>query len=109
MIKRFYIDNYKSLVNFELPLQELTLLLGANGAGKTAVLDVVFALRQLLSGQAKVTGGRPLFCFEMGDVQLYRDDHSPGPSFGADWTESAIARVPEIMARGCRNIRKVSA
>ena len=55
MIKRLYIDNYKSLVNFELPLQELTLLLGPNGVGKTAVLDVVFALRRLLSGEAKVT------------------------------------------------------
>jgi len=55
MIKRLYIDNYKSLVNFDLPLQELTLLLGPNGVGKTSVLDVVFALRRLLSGDAKVT------------------------------------------------------
>jgi predicted ATPase len=38
MIKRIYIDNYyKSLVNFELQLQELTLLLGPNGVGKTSV------------------------------------------------------------------------
>jgi predicted ATPase len=51
MIKRLYIDNYKSLVNFELPLRELTLLLGPNGVGKTSVLDVVFAMRLLLSGQ----------------------------------------------------------
>ena len=55
MIRRLYIDNYKCLVNFELPLQELTLLLGPNGVGKTSVLDVVFALRQLLRGEAKVT------------------------------------------------------
>src|SRR3972149_3191476 len=55
MIKRLYIDNYKCLVNFDLPLKELTLLLGPNGVGKTSVLDVVFALRQLLSGVAKVT------------------------------------------------------
>ena len=55
MIKRLYIDNYKCLVNFELPLQELTLLLGPNGVGKTSVLDVMFALRRLLSGEAKVT------------------------------------------------------
>lgn len=150
MIKRLYIDNYKSLVNFELPLQELTLLLGPNGVGKTSVLDVMFALRRLLSGEAKVTDadtfptptltrwqkrdrqvfevdvalkgdelryrlevdhertnrrarislerleskGKPLFVFEMGEVHLYRDDHSPGPTFGADWTESDLARVP---------------
>src|SRR5437667_8430979 len=55
MIKRLYIDNFKSLVNFELQLQDLTLLLGPNGVGKTSVLDVVFALRQLLAGIAKVT------------------------------------------------------
>jgi len=149
-IKRLYIDNYKSLVNFDLKLQQLTLLLGPNGVGKTSVLDVMFALRRLLSGEAKVTDadvfptqrltrwqkrdkqvlevdvslcgdelryrleveherttrkarisleklearGKPLFVFEMGDVHLYRDDHSQGPTFGADWSESALARVP---------------
>ncbi len=150
MIKRLYIDNYKSLVNFELQLADLTLLLGPNGVGKTSVLDVTFALRRLLAGQAKVTdggvfpaptltrwqkrfkqvfeldvaldgnemhyrlevehesrsrrarialerlalGSRPLFRFEQGEVHLYRDDHSEGPVFGADWSESALARVP---------------
>ena len=150
MIKRVYVDNYKGLVNFELKLQELTLLLGPNGVGKTSVLDVVFALRQLLAGLAKVTDkeafpaprltrwqnrstqvfemdvaldgdelryrleveherqtrkarvaaetlasrGRPLFKFERGEVQLFRDDHSPGPTFGGDWSESAVAHVP---------------
>jgi len=38
MLQRLYVDNYKCLVNFELPLQELSLLLGPNGAGKTSVL-----------------------------------------------------------------------
>ncbi|MFO1429573.1 MAG: ATP-binding protein [Candidatus Competibacteraceae bacterium] len=150
MIKRIYIDNYKGLVNFELRLQELTVLLGPNGVGKTSVLDVMFALRRLLSGEAKVmdknifpmstltrwqkrdtqtfeldlvleedelqyrlevehertsrkarislerleSKGNPLFVFEMGEVHLYRDDHSQGPTFGADWIESALARVP---------------
>ena len=150
MIKRLYVDNYKCLVNFELRLHELTLLLGPNGVGKTSVLDVMFALRKLLSGEAKVTDrdafptrtltrwqkrdkqvfevdvvlegdeltyrlellherptrrarvalerleskGKPLFEFQMGEVHLYRDDHSPGPTFGADWAESDLARVP---------------
>ena len=48
MLQKLYIDNYKCLVNFDLPLQELSLLLGPSGAGKTSVLDVVFALRRLL-------------------------------------------------------------
>ncbi|MYI02936.1 MAG: AAA family ATPase, partial [Gammaproteobacteria bacterium] len=51
MIKRLYVDNYKCFVNFDLHLQSLTLLLGRNGAGKTSVLDIMFALRELLSGR----------------------------------------------------------
>lgn len=149
MLQRLYIDNYKCLVNFELPLQELSLLLGRNGVGKTSVLDVVFALRRLLSGAVRVTApdafptrtltrwqnrelqtfeaevrlgtdtfsyrlevehhratrqgrirrenltsnGQPLFECEMGKVQLYRDDHSQGPTYAVDWSESALARV----------------
>ncbi len=149
MIKRVYIDNYKCLVNFELQLQELTLLVGPNGVGKTSILDVMYALRQLLSGTGRVTdpdvfptptltrwqsrklqaveidvvleedalryrleiehdrperrarivleqltaNGGPLFQCERGEVQLFRDDHSKGPIYSADWTESAIARV----------------
>ena len=151
MIKRIYVDNYKCLVNFDLKLGELSLLLGPNGVGKSSVLDVVFAVRQLLGGVAKVTDpkvfptstltrwqsrsvqvvelaacveedeltyrleiehdrhnrraritreelksqdGRPLFSFSKGAVQLYRDDHSEGPRYPADWSESALARVP---------------
>ena len=150
MLKRLYVDNYRCLVNFTLELQELTLLVGPNGSGKSSVLDVLFALRQLLSGTGKVTDpdifparsltrwqdrnlqifevvvslegesdatyrleiehekesrsarilleslkvdARPLFEFHKGEVQLYRDDHSPGSQYAADWSESAIARV----------------
>ena len=149
MLQRLYIDNYKCLVNFELPLKELSLLLGRNGVGKTSVLDVMFALRRLLSGAVRVTdpdafptrtltrwqnrdlqifeidiqlgsdafryhleveqkratrqsrvcredltsNGQPLFKCEMGTVQLYRDDHSKGPGYYVDWSESALARV----------------
>ena len=157
MFKRLCCHNYRSLVNFEIELDELNLLLGRNGSGKTSVLDAVFALCRLLDGSAKVTddgifpvrtltrwqssreqafeldvelkcelqgdflgvlftyrleveheetsrrsriireslteNGQPLFQFERGDVQLYRDDHSEGPKYCADWSESALARV----------------
>ena len=150
MFKRLYIDNYRCLVNFDLPLKAITLLLGRNGTGKTSLLDVIFAIRELLSGRAKITDpfvfpsrtltawqnnrfqvfeieiainddclsyrveiehdikqdqariskemlsakdGQPLFRFEKGDVHLFRDDHSEGPIYSADWTESALARV----------------
>lgn len=149
MLQRIYVDNYKRLVNFELRLQELSLLLGRNGVGKTAVLDVVFGVRRLLSGAARIsdadafstrtltrwqdrdlqafeidvvlgaesyryrleveheratrqarvhqeqltTNGKPLFKCDLGRVQLYRDDHSAGPQYAVDWSESALARV----------------
>lgn len=150
MLKRLHVDNYRCLVNFQLEFRELTLLVGPNGSGKSSVLDVLFALRQLLSGVAKVTdsgvfptqsltrwqdrklqvvevtvalkdeaeltyrievehekmtrrarimlesltaGQKPLFKFREGEVQLYRDNHSEGPTYSADWSESAMARV----------------
>ena len=152
MLKRLHVDNFRCLVNFDLTLEELTLLVGPNGSGKSSVLDVLSALRRLLGGMAKVTDpgvfpppsltrwqqrnlqafelavalegdanltyrmevehdvpGRraritletlaadlkPLFEFRQGDVQLYRDDHSEGPRYHADWSESAMARVAE--------------
>ena len=153
MLRRLYVDNYKCLVNFDLSLQELSLLLGPNGAGKTSVFDVVFALRQLLDGRARITDEDvfptrtltrwqnrnvqifgidialnaemfiyrlevehdrstrrarirheklvhrregeegPLFECRMSEVQLYRDNYSPGPQYTTDWSESALARV----------------
>jgi energy-coupling factor transporter ATP-binding protein EcfA2 len=149
MIKRIYINNYKNLVNFELFPGELTLLLGRNGTGKSAVLDTIHGLREVLSGAVKVTDpvafpsrtltrwqskplqafelevdlpetgpltyrlevehepdrgiarvalerlsgpGGPLVEFERGKVTLYRDDHTKGPDFTSDWTESWLAR-----------------
>ena len=149
MITRLYADNYRCFVNFELHFDALSLLLGVNGVGKTSVLDIVFALRELLGGRTAVNGksafpastltrwrsrsvqifemdvelegsaysyrlevehsrekrvariqrehltmnGGALFEFVGGDVQLYRDDLSKGPSFPSDWTVSSLARV----------------
>ena len=76
MIKRIRIENYKCLVNFDLELDELSLLLGLNGVGKTAVLDVVFALRRLLSGDARFTDAdvfptRTLTGWQSHDLQMF--------------------------------------
>ena len=59
MLKRLYVDNYRCLVNFTLELQDLTLLVGSNGSGKSSVLDVLLGLRELLSGRR--AGTDPLF------------------------------------------------
>ena len=149
MLKRLYIDNYKCLTNFDLSFGELTLLLGANGCGKSAVFEVVGKLRDFIRGDERVgelfsvaditnwskkleqsfeleigiSGGlciyrlmvehsldrrlarvkreelllddKPLFVFTNGDVQLYRDNHSKGPEYSFDWTQSGIASVAE--------------
>ncbi len=38
---------------------------------------------------------RPLLGFDEGDVQLYRDDHSTGPTYPFDWSLSAVASMYE--------------
>lgn len=149
VLRRIYVHNYKCLQNFELELQETVLLLGANGTGKTAVLDVVYGLRKLLAAEVKITdpvafhpstltrwqeehqqvfeldtevggesfryrleiehadggsrsriveeslvaGTTTLFRCKSGQVQLFRDNGSEGPTYAVDWSESALARV----------------
>lgn len=51
MIRHFYIDNFKSLVDFSLPLAKLTCLIGMNGAGKSTVLHAMDFLGHLVSGK----------------------------------------------------------
>lgn len=49
MLKKIYVNNYKSLVNTKIDVQAMTLLLGRNGAGKSAVFDVVSRVRDFLA------------------------------------------------------------
>ena len=39
---------------------------------------------------------QPLLKFELGEVQLYRDNHSPGPQYQFDWSQSML---PSLMPR----------
>ena len=63
MLTRIHVDNYKCLTNFDLRLSELTLLVGGNGCGKSAVFEVVNKLREFLRGErsrpSPVLGRRP--------------------------------------------------
>lgn len=76
MLKRIFADNFRALVNFELRPGHLSLLLGANGSGKTSVFEVLGSLRDL------VVLGRPaseLFPFtrtrwDTRDVQRFELD-----------------------------------
>lgn len=48
MLRRIYADNYRCLVNFEFAPQQVNLLVGDNGSGKTAVFDVLEALQDIV-------------------------------------------------------------
>lgn len=52
MLKRLYVDNYKTFSNFELELESLSFFLGANGSGKSSVFEVLVHLRLLLEGES---------------------------------------------------------
>ena len=45
MLSRLYTTNYRCLVNFEFKPTSKQLIIGRNGVGKTAVLDVLAVLR----------------------------------------------------------------
>ena len=51
MLKRIEVNNYKTLVNFSLEVGPLQLWMGANGMGKTSVLEVLQCVQDILSGK----------------------------------------------------------
>jgi len=60
MLSRVFIDNYRTFVNFECRFGRKQLLLGGNGSGKTSLLQVIYALRQLIANDGSIA---PLFRF----------------------------------------------
>ena len=50
MLKRLYIDNFRCFVNFEYAPERKQLLLGANGSGKSSLLDAIRFLKRFLHG-----------------------------------------------------------
>jgi energy-coupling factor transporter ATP-binding protein EcfA2 len=50
MIKELYIDNFKSLVDFRIPLTKFTCLIGLNGSGKSTILQAIDFISQLAQG-----------------------------------------------------------
>ena len=54
MLKRFYADNFRCLTNLELELDEANVFLGANGTGKTSVLDVLRKIQDLIARGRRV-------------------------------------------------------
>src|SRR5260370_28413327 len=46
MLTRIYIDNFRCFVNFEYKPAQRQLILGANGSGKSSLLDALLFLRR---------------------------------------------------------------
>ncbi len=49
MLTRLFVDNFKSFVNFEYRPDPIQLILGANGSGKSSLLDALLFLRQFVN------------------------------------------------------------
>lgn len=60
MITRFYVDNYKCLVNFEYKPKALELIVGANGSGKTTVFEALECVRDFILNQKSIEDIFPL-------------------------------------------------
>lgn len=50
MLTRLYIDNFRCFVNFDYRPERKQLLLGANGSGKSSLIDAIRLLKQFIAG-----------------------------------------------------------
>ena len=51
MILQIHIENFKSLVNFSVPMSKFTCLIGLNGAGKSTLLQAMDFLAHVITGE----------------------------------------------------------
>jgi len=51
MLTRLYIDNFRCFVNFEYKPEKKQLLLGANGSGKSSLLDAIRYVKAFIGGE----------------------------------------------------------
>ena len=54
MIKRLYVDNYKTFVNFTVNFNNINVLVGKNGSGKSNLFDLICLLRSFISGEKRL-------------------------------------------------------
>jgi len=82
------------------PIQSFELEIEGNGGNYNYELAIEHdqkGLRARVQHERLWFDNQPLIKFESGDVQLYRDNHSEGPKYPFDWSQSALA---SIMPRG---------
>ncbi len=77
MLKRLYVDNFRSLVNFEFKPGAINLLLGENGSGKSTVFEVLWGLRDLIVNRGNIPdffGYKTLTRWQTLSVQTFEID-----------------------------------
>jgi predicted ATPase len=95
MLKRIYIDNYKSLVNFDQELGPINLFLGPNGSGKSTVFEVLRKIRSIVNGDSRVNDE---FKFESRtcwqttliqnfELEIVKDDHTYRYALSIEYSE----------------------
>ena len=101
-IKKLQIENFRSIVDIELSLDDTTVFIGANNSGKSAVLEAVRIALTRRWGQ-RGTG------FTENDIHIAspEDDPRTAPapriliifqeSSAGEWPEDMIANLDEIM------------
>ncbi|MEI6757120.1 MAG: ATP-binding protein [Chlorobium sp.] len=55
MLQELYVNNYKCLVNFTLPIKNINLVLGRNGTGKSTAFEVLSRLQSFIAGNERLT------------------------------------------------------
>ncbi|MCB5271382.1 MAG: AAA family ATPase [Candidatus Cloacimonetes bacterium] len=68
MLTKLYVNNYRCLVNFEIEFDNLVLLLGTNGSGKTSIFDILYSIRRLIIDNDRVSE-----IFSLDDMTVWLD------------------------------------
>lgn len=77
-------------------IQSFELEIAGNGGNYKYELAIEFNREKaltLVDRECLFFDNLPLLKFEKGEVQLYRDDSSEGPSYPFDWSRSALASI----------------
>ena len=71
MLKRLYIDNFRCFVNFEYKPERKQLLLGANGSGKSSLLDAILFVKWFIKGESNEFSHRTCTRWDPKPLQVF--------------------------------------
>ena len=90
MLTRLHIDNFRCFVNFDYRPERKQLLLGANGTGKSSLLDAIHNLKQFIRGEENP--------FSQSTRTRWLDQPLQVLELGALLDDRLVAQVAEIKA-----------